>query len=468
MRAFLAPRGTRPGTRVGATYVLPASALSAEDAEDVKAQLTLQAKAGFGAPPPPYVAWKAVGDELHVPRFYGLERFGPAETDERVDGEALGEHVRFAGTLTPVQEKVTAAMFSKPLAAEGVHGGIVSLYCGGGKTAWTCYAIARLGRKACVLVHKAVLRDQWKESLERFCPGVRVGFVQGNRFEVEGYDVVLAMVLTLAKRDYDPSVMDAFGTVVCDEAHHMAAPVMNQAMRLFRARYVLGLSATVSRPDGLTPLLHWSLGPLGVHLERDCEPVRVSVALYHHAAPREMLTRDGKPLVALMVNWLAKHPGRNEFLAERILAYRRAHRVIIVLSDRIEQLKVLRARLGVGGLGEDEVGLFVGATKEAQRAVELAKPVVLCSYAMANEGLDKKELDTCVMATPKGRVTQCIGRVQRPCATKQPPLVLDVADTYSVFVPLRWKRQGYYRKEGYKVQVVDVGSARDEEEEWFM
>ena len=85
---------------------------------------------------------------------------------------------------------------------------------------------------------------------------------------------------------------------------------------------------------------------------------------------------------------------------------------------------------------------------------------------MANEGLDKKELDTCVMATPKGRVTQCIGRVQRPRATKQPPLVLDVADTYSVFVPLRWKRQACYRKEGYKVQVVDVVPG-GEHDAWF-
>ena len=64
---------------MGATYVLPSSALSAEDVEDAKTQRTLQAKAGFGAPPPPYAAWKMVGSELHVPRFYGLGRFGPAE-----------------------------------------------------------------------------------------------------------------------------------------------------------------------------------------------------------------------------------------------------------------------------------------------------------------------------------------------------------------------------------------------------
>ena len=95
------------------------------------------------------------------------------------------------------------------------------------------------------------------------------------------------MVLTLAKRDYAPERMDAFGMVVCDEAHHMAAPVMNQAMRLFRARYVVGLSATVARPDGLTPLLHWSLGPLGVRLRAGLRTrARQRRALPPHGAAR--------------------------------------------------------------------------------------------------------------------------------------------------------------------------------------
>ena len=86
---------------------------------------------------------------------------------------------------------------------------------------------------------------------------------------------------------------------------------------------------------------------------------------------------------------------------------------------------------------------------------------------MANEGLDKKEADTCVMATPKSRVVQCIGRVQRPCATKQAPLVLDVADDVSVFAQLRWKRQKLYAKEKYEVQVVSC-DAEESGQNWFV
>ena len=215
-------RPTRRGTRVGATYVLPSEAITPQEREQIKKALTVQAKMTFGAPPPPFLAWREEADgTLHAPRFYGLEHFGLAETDDRV----LGEEVRlsFEGELTPVQKRATEVIFGRQLAEHGVGGVTNSLPCGYGKTVWAVAAIARLGRKACVLVHKTVLLDQWRAAFERFCPGARVGVLQGDKCELEGTDVVLAMVLTVAKRGYDPSVMDCFGTVVCDEAHHMGS-----------------------------------------------------------------------------------------------------------------------------------------------------------------------------------------------------------------------------------------------------
>ena len=463
----------RPGSRVEKTYSLPLASLGTEEAEDVKRSLTLQARAPFGAAPPPFRAWSvqeegtpaadgaAGGPRLHMPRFYGLTRFGPAESDGRSVGEAAPA-LAFTGTLTEVQERATEAAFGRHLSEAGRGGALISLPCGYGKTVWAVSAIARLGRKACVLVHKSFLRDQWAAAFRAFCPAAKVGFIQGKVCTVEGCDVVIAMVMTVAKRGYE---MGEFGTICFDECHHMAAPVMNAATRCFRARYVIGLTATKERPDGLTPLLHWSLGASAFHVEREAETVRVSIALYRGAAP-EILSRDGKPVVSAMLNKLAADPARNRFLAARVVEMHLAGRVIIVLSDRIAQLRALHAMVLDGGrVAAADVGIFTGTTKEADRPAQLGRKVVFCSYGMANEGLDKREADTCVMATPKGRVTQCIGRIQRPCETKKPPLVLDVADDASVFVHLRWKRQRLYSKERYEVQVVRVGE--EGQPAWF-
>jgi superfamily II DNA or RNA helicase len=460
MRAFMTPV-SREGARVGATYALPVSSLSERELADEQQRLTLQARTSFGAPPPPFCAYYVDGDTLHVPRFYGLQRFGPPQVDARALGEAIV--LKFEGSLSEVQSRATNVVFGRELSPDGLGGVIISLPCGMGKTVWAVHAIARLGRKAIVLVHKRFLRDQWAAAFRNFCPGVRVGFIEGKTWEVDDRDVVIAMVMTIARREFEEGTMACFGTVVYDEAHHIAAPVMNLATRVFHARYSIGLTATKHRPDGLTPLLHWCLGPEGFHVERDAERVRVSVALFEGGV-REILSADGKPIISLMLNRLAVDARRNRFIADRILAMRAAGRVVIVLSDRLAQLRALRD-LVLAVLPEGDVGIFSGGTKEADRHEQLRRPVLFCSYGMANEGLDKREADTCVMATPKSRVVQCIGRIQRPCATKMSPLVLDIVDDASVFTNQRWRRQKMYSKEAYDVQIVPVASAR--EDVWF-
>lgn len=463
MQAFMS-QSVRPGSRVDATYSVPVDSLGDEELKEEIKRLTLQARSSFGPPLPPVEVWDIRGDRLHVPRFYGLIRFGPPEEDARVLGDPIT--LRFEGTLTAVQQRATDTIFARYLSETGACGAMVCLPCGYGKTVWAVHTIARLGRKACIFVHKSFLRDQWERAFLDFCPGVRVGVIQGKTWRIDDCDVVIAMVMTMAKRDYESEVMDSFGTICFDECHHMAARVMNRATRCCRAKYVLGLTATKDRPDGLTPLLHWSLGPEGFRVERDTETVQVSVALFSHGAP-QIQNREGKPIVSIMVNKLAENERRNEFIARRVVAFYRAGRVILVLSDRIAQLKALHRLLLVApGMPEGDVGIFTGATKETDRAVQLERRIVMCSFGMANEGLDKREADTCVMATPKGRVTQCIGRIQRPCETKKTPLVLDVCDDAPVFVQLRWRRQKLYSKERYEVQVRPAEDG-PEVEEWF-
>ena len=230
-------------------------------------------------------------------------------------------------------------------------------------------------------------------------------------------------------------------------------------MRKFNAVRRLALTATKERPDGLTPLLHWSLGEEGFRAERASESVRVSIALFQ-GATREIATRDGvaRPLVATMLNNIARHAGRNHFIVERILQYRAVGRSIMVLSDRIVQLDILRDMVVARGIPEEDVGVFKGGLRDAERVRQLARAIVMCSYGMANEGVDKREADTCILATPKGRVIQAVGRIQRPCEHKRTPLVLDVVDDVSIFPAMRWTRQRMYTKEGYEVQVLPASA----------
>ena len=87
MRAFITPASKYPGSRMGSTYSVPVQEMKGGELEEEKKVLTLQARSSYGPSPPPFEAWY-IDEEgcFHVPRFYGMERFGVAETDERVDG----------------------------------------------------------------------------------------------------------------------------------------------------------------------------------------------------------------------------------------------------------------------------------------------------------------------------------------------------------------------------------------------
>jgi superfamily II DNA or RNA helicase len=136
----------------------------------------------------------------------------------------------------------------------------------------------------------------------------------------------------------------------------------------------------------------------------------------------------------------------------------------MVLSDRIDQLDILFDMVVKLGIPASDVGVFKGGMRDEDRVFALSRPIVMSSFGMANEGVDKKEADTCILATPKSRVVQCIGRVQRPCETKKSPLVLDIVDEVSIFAQLRWTRQRLYTKEKYQVQVLPHDAP---DTEWF-
>lgn len=451
------PRRANPAVAaraaVGATYRLPTSALDAAELEAVKAELTMTPIETYNEAVS-FDAYACDDEWLEVPRFYGWARWGEAAATALDDGAPL--RLDFAGTLNPVQREATAATLAR--LRQPPYGTFLVLPCGYGKTVCALYLAQQLGRRTLVLVHKSFLVQQWHERARAFLPGVTVGRIQQDTADGEA-DVVVGMIQSLAKRLYPPELLGLFGTVIVDEAHHMSAPVFSRALRRLRCRHVLGLSATPERKDGLTVLLHHLMGPVAFRVERAPEHTLVSTILYEGGARRELKLRDGRVAMAAMLTALATDPQRNALIVAHVRRHLRADRYVIVLSDRIRQLHELHALLA-----DAPVGFYIGSTPPSERARALEHRVLLSTYSMAKEGLDLPRLDTLVLATPKGDVVQATGRVQRKHPDKRVPLVVDVADTFSVFEGLRWKRHAFYRKEGFQCQTF---ASTESDAPWF-
>jgi superfamily II DNA or RNA helicase len=152
----------------------------------------------YGSEAEPYDVFLENENKIYLPKFYGIDTFGdvPIECNNTPSGRDI--QVEFDLQLRPEQkvpaEKVMEAYYNR-------GGGILSLYCGAGKTIMALYFIAQLKKKTMVIVHKEFFMNQWKERIELALPGAKVGIIQGNKCETD-CDIVIAMLQTLSMKQF--------------------------------------------------------------------------------------------------------------------------------------------------------------------------------------------------------------------------------------------------------------------------
>jgi superfamily II DNA or RNA helicase len=408
------------------------------DAAALRRQLTVKAVThpDFAAAAPVVRAFKENENKLYLPRFFGLAKYGAPDVESW--GEVADIRAAFKGELRPEQVPAAEAVHTALLRRGG---GVLVLPCGFGKTALAIHLVCRLGVRALVIVHKQCLMDQWRERIEAFSDA-SVGVARGAK-HTRG-DITIAMLQSVVSRDYP---FEGVGLVIVDEAHHIASEVFSQALPKTAAKYMLGLSATPDRKDGLTDVMKWYLGDVCYSKQRDPDP-RVRVRMLRFSDPDAKTTCDGngRPRVSTMINDLATSAERTELILGEIRSVLGdARRKVLVLSERLTLLQALHE-----GLGDDLSGMYVGGRKAEALDAASASRVVLGTYAMAKEGLDIPELNALVLATPMVDIEQAVGRILRRRQECE-PLILDIVDMHSCFPNQARRRRAFYVENGYNV-----------------
>lgn len=370
---------------------------------------------------PPVTAYRSTETHLVVPRCFDLARYLGDFTMVDMTNEGAPVDFEFQGALKQEQLEPFEACV-KGLVAR--LSGIMCLPCGFGKTVLALGVVAALKRKTVVLVHKEFLMAQWADRIRAFLPRARVGKLQGKKCEAENVDVLVCMIQSVVNKEFDPCIFAGFGFMIIDECHHVAARLFSQVFFVFRTKYVMGLSATPKRKDSLCPLLHMYMGPFLYQASQRVDEKATVLALKHRSA--RAVEGDVKvSAVPAILTRLCASKARNDLVAELVVALARdERRNIMVLSERVAQLEALRAACGL-----DDSRLFVGSMSQAERReAEQSGRVLFASASLCQEGLDLPRLDLLVLASPLSDVVQAVGRILRPCATKLPPVVVDVQD----------------------------------------
>ena len=539
----------------------------------------------YGKPTPVRLV-KDLGRCIAVPPLYGLRVFGEARREFDVEPAAM----TFQGTL---DDKL-----DQPAVVEGAvvqlrerGAGILAQHTGAGKTVCALAIAAELGVKALVIVHKSILLEQWVERIKQFLPEARVGVVQSDTNESRGKDIVVGMLQSIGKRDYEAlddhgllifdecfpaqqaimtswgavtlgalyaawergdalpralslgasgapeyreityawqrppkrTVMVAYGEwviectpehrfltttgyvpacglrpgdslVACDadgsgvwavasvsraevepaalydievaanhnfvlcppgglsggltgpvvhNCHHAPAAVFSQVMFKVNAPYVLGLSATPERKDGLTGALLMLLGNVFYRKERRGQG---QVRVWTVRTRREhaiTLNRAGKPCMVSLINTIVSDRQRTKLIVDVMRQLQAEGRSMLFLSDRRAHAEQVCAEFP----GQR---LFLGGQSKKQLQVPLTEQIVCSTFPLSKEGLDVAHIDTLIMATPKSDIVQIVGRILRGHNTQKfSPLIVDFVDANGVCISQYNKRTAYYRSCGF-------------------
>lgn len=406
---------------------------------------------------PRYKVYREVDDAFYLPKHFGIQSFGPARNTTRDVPQTDVHFWEFQGSIRQSQQAVVDS-FLKP----EPHDGILSLHTGGGKTVCALYIASQLRLPTLVIVHNSFLRDQWIDRVKSFLPNARIGCIQGDTFEIGG-EVTIAMLQTLSMKDVPLVSFKPFGLVVVDECHHIASEVFVQALPKVTSKYMLGLSATPTRKDGLMFVAHWFLGPLLYESEQTdiCDTsIQVEVYEYQNDDPtfNEIIyNKQGVMFTTLMINKLTEEKQRTQWLAEILqdVLEESPERQILVLTDRVQHTKDILAALPLE-LQEKAAILStdVHATKRSEYCS--SRSILIATYAMCKEGFDVPTLNTLMMATPRPDIDQIVGRILRveKSARKIHPLILDIVDPQ--FRRQFQERNGLYKKRHYSVTKMSL------------
>ena len=185
-----------------------------------------------------------------------VRKIGRAQVEGIVQEAERPLHVTFQGELRPEQTAAADAMLAHDT-------GVLAATTAFGKTVIAAWLLAQRGVSTLVLVHRRQLLDQWIKRLSAFLgvPAKSIGRIGGRRNRPTGLLDVAVIQSLVRKGVVDDRVAD-YGHLVVDECHHLSAHSFELVARQAKARFVVGLSATVARKDGHHPIIFMQCGPV--------------------------------------------------------------------------------------------------------------------------------------------------------------------------------------------------------------
>ena len=397
--------------------------------DKVNKDLIIKIEPKFGLGPTKYIQpYTIIGDNNVSLPFAYAARVLHVKRPTRKDFAST--NMEFKGNLRP-EQKILRKEAVQCLNKRGSV--IVSAYCGFGKTICAVHMAASIGFRTLVIVNKIILMKQWEESILKFCPSAIVQRLTAkSKKKPADFYIMNAQNVEKKGRKFFSDV----GLVIVDEAHMIMAETLSRSLQYVFPRYLIGLTATPYRPDGLNILLQLYFGRHKIirKLHRKHIVYKVDTGFI----PKVERTLQGRVNWGSILDQQANCEARNNMILDIIEGH--PERNFLVLVKRISQGHYLIGKL-------EEMGISVTNLIGGNQEFESSARVLIGTCQKVGTGFDHPKLNTLILAADiQEYFIQYLGRIFRVKDSK--PIVFDLVDSNGILRKHFATRQRVYREHG--------------------
>lgn len=491
--------------------------LTPDEALNIKEQLTYKnpayvnvkrySKYSYTRVPEYLVYYRAEGNKLYVPRGFDLSQFEDISVTD-LTKENKVEYPKFCLELREAQKEAESFYFKRN-SGNNLFG-IFRLPTGKGKTILALHLASVLKQKTLVVVHKDDLVTGWKKDIDLcFNKKIVSGLIKAKSRTV-GSQITIATIQTLnnlSQEDFD-KLVSQFGLVILDEMHHCPATSYS-CIAKFPAKYIVGLTATPERADGLAHILNLYFGGFAYSFaddntqedkEEDILPIKVikktcpvectpicrltssvrgdkyEVVSFNPSKEKER-TEHFKPILEIpyenrpkiSLHKIDDYVVTNEIFMKQVIddivsEYEKGHSCLVFFAQK-EHINIYFDEL-VKRVGINHICKYYGDNKTNDLTLQVAeatrKHITLATYSKCTEGTNVKQWEVAflVSSIKDGKnVEQAVGRIRRAkeCNVGKINPVL----VYDYYLPNVYILKNHYssRLERYRLLKCDLSSA---------
>ena len=397
--------------------------------ERINRELVIKLEPKFGLGPTKYIYPYSIVREKHfcLPFAYATRVL---KLKRPLRSIFPSSKVSFCGKLRPEQKTVR----KEAVSCLNKRGSVmISAHPGFGKTCVSIHIAAGIGFRTLIIVNKIVLMKQWEESILKFCPKATVSrFTSKSPKKEANFYIMNAQ--NVEKKI--PGFFSDVGLVIVDEAHMIMAETLSKSLQYIYPRYLIGLTATPYRPDGLNILLQLYFGRHKIirKLYRKHIVYKVDTGF----TPKVERTLQGRVNWGSILDQQANSQQRNELILDIIQKY--VKRNFLVLVKRVSQGKYLIKRL-------TELNISVTNLIGSNQVFESSARVLIGTCQKVGTGFDHPKLNALILgADVQEYFIQYLGRIFR--VKDGEPLVFDLVDNNNILRKHYSTRERVYRDHG--------------------